>query len=62
MSNDGELESVVDGVINANLDQVKQYKAGKGAVLQYFVGQVMKETRGKADAEQVVELLKKKLN
>jgi len=61
MADDGELESIVEGVIKESADQVEEYKAGKEAVLQYFVGKVMKETRGKADAGQVVGLLKDKL-
>lgn len=58
----GALEQVIDKVIKANPAQVEQYRAGKDKLLGYFVGQVMKETRGKANPGQVNELLRKKLN
>jgi aspartyl-tRNA(Asn)/glutamyl-tRNA(Gln) amidotransferase subunit B len=56
------LESVVDAVIAGNPDQVAEYRGGKDKVLGYFVGQVMKETGGKANPGQVNEILKKKLS
>jgi aspartyl-tRNA(Asn)/glutamyl-tRNA(Gln) amidotransferase subunit B len=56
------IESVVDAVIAANPDQVAEYRGGKDKVLGYFVGQVMKETGGKANPGQVNEILRKKLS
>jgi aspartyl-tRNA(Asn)/glutamyl-tRNA(Gln) amidotransferase subunit B len=56
-----ELEPLVDRVLAANPDQVAAYKGGKEGLLGYFVGQVMKETQGKADPKAVNELLRSKL-
>ncbi|MGC8881852.1 MAG: Asp-tRNA(Asn)/Glu-tRNA(Gln) amidotransferase subunit GatB [Bryobacteraceae bacterium] len=61
MSDAGELEKIVDGVIEANPKQVEQYRGGKTTVLQFFVGQVMKATRGQANPAAVAELLRQKL-
>jgi len=52
---------VIDEIIAANLKQVEQYRGGKTTVLAFFVGQVMKATRGQADAGAVNRLLKEKL-
>ena len=56
-----ELEPIVDGILAANASQVEQYRGGKTGVLGFFVGQVMKETNGRADARVVNELLRRKL-
>ncbi len=55
------IEVVVDKVIKANPEQVADYKAGKEKLIGYFVGQVMKETRGQANPGQVNEILRDKL-
>jgi aspartyl-tRNA(Asn)/glutamyl-tRNA(Gln) amidotransferase subunit B len=55
------IERMVNEVIEANPDQVAQYRAGKHKVLGFFVGQVMKASQGKANPAQVNELLKEKL-
>jgi aspartyl-tRNA(Asn)/glutamyl-tRNA(Gln) amidotransferase subunit B len=55
------IAEVVDGIIDANPDKVAQAKA-KPAAMQWFVGQVMKATAGKADPKAVNELLKAKLS
>jgi len=55
------LEKMIDQVIAANPKQVEQYRAGKTAVIGFFVGQVMKASQGQAKPELVNELLKKKL-
>jgi aspartyl-tRNA(Asn)/glutamyl-tRNA(Gln) amidotransferase subunit B len=55
------LEKIVDEVIAANPKQVEQYGAGKTTILGFFVGQVMKASKGQAKPELVNELLKKKL-
>jgi hypothetical protein len=54
------IEKVIDGIISANPDKVAQAKA-KPAAVQWFVGQAMKATGGKADPKAVNELLKAKL-
>jgi aspartyl-tRNA(Asn)/glutamyl-tRNA(Gln) amidotransferase subunit B len=56
----GAIEKAVDGVIAKNPEKVEQVKA-KPTLLGWFVGQVMKETGGKANPQAVNELLKKKL-
>jgi aspartyl-tRNA(Asn)/glutamyl-tRNA(Gln) amidotransferase subunit B len=56
------LEPVVDAVIAANPGQVEQYRGGKEALLGFFVGQVMKQTGGKASPKVVNELVRAKLS
>jgi aspartyl-tRNA(Asn)/glutamyl-tRNA(Gln) amidotransferase subunit B len=56
------IESIVDAVIEANPGQVADYRGGKDKLLGFFVGQVMKETGGKANPGQVNEILQKKLS
>ncbi len=62
MSDSGELEKLVNEVLQANPAQVEQYRAGKTKVLGFFVGQIMKQTGGKANPGQVNQLLKSKLD
>ena len=57
----GELEPLVDSIIEAHPDQVAAYRGGKEGLLGFFVGQVMKETQGKADPRVVNELVRAKL-
>jgi aspartyl-tRNA(Asn)/glutamyl-tRNA(Gln) amidotransferase subunit B len=57
----GAIESIVDEVIANNPGQVAEYKAGKEQLLGFFVGQVMKASKGKANPGQVNQLLKTKL-
>ena len=52
---------IVDRVIEANPGQVAEFRAGKDKLLGFFVGQVMKETGGKANPGQVNQILKDKL-
>jgi aspartyl-tRNA(Asn)/glutamyl-tRNA(Gln) amidotransferase subunit B len=56
-----ELEPLVDRILADNPGQVAAYKGGKEGLLGYFVGQVMKETQGKADPKVVNDLLRGKL-
>jgi len=56
------IEVVIDKVIEANPRQVADYKSGKDKLIGYFVGQVMKETMGKANPAVVNEILKQKLS
>jgi aspartyl-tRNA(Asn)/glutamyl-tRNA(Gln) amidotransferase subunit B len=58
----GALEKIVDAIIAANPDNVAGYKAGKDKLFGFFVGQVMKETGGKANPAIINDLLKKKLS
>jgi aspartyl-tRNA(Asn)/glutamyl-tRNA(Gln) amidotransferase subunit B len=58
----GELAKTVDKVIASSPGQVEQYRGGKKSVIGYFVGQVMKATRGQADPKAVNELLRQKLD
>ncbi len=61
VSDTGEIEKIIEGIIAANLGQVEEYRGGKEKVLGFFVGQVMKASRGKANPAVVNELLLKKL-
>lgn len=61
MNDSGALEKIVDEVVAANPDNVAQYKSGKEKAFNALVGQVMKASRGKANPQQVNELLKKRL-
>ncbi len=57
-----ELDPVIDRIIEANPGQVASYRGGKQGLLGFFVGQVMKETGGKANARVVNERLRAKLD
>jgi aspartyl-tRNA(Asn)/glutamyl-tRNA(Gln) amidotransferase subunit B len=61
ISDAGALEAIVDKVIAANAKEVTSYRGGKTGLLSFFVGQVMKETRGKANPRVVQEVLKARL-
>ena len=62
ISDTGALEKIVDEVIAVSPKQVEQYKSGKTGVFGYFVGQVMKLSKGQANPAAVNELLKAKLS
>ena len=62
ISDEGELENIIETILNENNDQVNAYKSGKDKLFGFFVGQVMKATQGKANPGLVNELLKKKLS
>jgi aspartyl-tRNA(Asn)/glutamyl-tRNA(Gln) amidotransferase subunit B len=55
------IEAVVDAVIAAHSGQVAEYRAGKDKLIGFFVGQVMKDTRGKANPAEVNRILKERL-
>ncbi len=55
------LEEIINKVIQNNPKQVEEYRGGKDNIFDYFVGQVMKETRGKANPVMTKEILKEKL-
>lgn len=61
MSDSGELEAIIQQVVDDNPEQVAQYRSGKDKVFGFFVGQVMKQTKGKANPQQVNQILKQKL-
>ncbi len=61
-SNIGELEKIIDKVLQNNQDKVSEYKSGKDKLFGFFVGSVIKESKGKANPALVNELLKKKLS
>jgi aspartyl-tRNA(Asn)/glutamyl-tRNA(Gln) amidotransferase subunit B len=62
ISDSGELEKIVDQVIAANAQQVADYKSGKEKAFNSLVGQAMKLSKGKANPQQVSEILKRKLS
>ncbi len=62
ISDSSELESIIDEILNNNPNQANQYRDGQTKMLQFFVGQVMKATRGKANPGQVNQLLKARLD
>ena len=57
-----ELEKIIDKVISDNPKNVEAYKSGKDKLFGFFVGQVMKQSNGKANPQLVNEILKRKLN
>jgi aspartyl-tRNA(Asn)/glutamyl-tRNA(Gln) amidotransferase subunit B len=61
MNDSGALEAIIDAVIAANADNVAQFKAGKEKAFNALVGQIMKASKGKANPQQVNDLLRKKL-
>ena len=61
ISNAGELEAIIDAVLAANPKSVEEYRAGKEKAFNALVGQAMKMTRGKANPQQVNDMLKQKL-
>ena len=61
MNDSGALEAIIDEVIAANADNVAQFKAGKDKAFNALVGQIMKASKGKANPQQVNELLRSKL-
>jgi len=56
------LEKLADEIIAANQKQVAQYRAGKKTMIGFFVGQVMKASKGQANPQLVNEVLTKKLD
>jgi len=56
-----EIEAIIDKVINANQELVAEIKAGKEKALGFLTGQIMKESRGKANPQIVNDLLRKKI-
>ncbi|OIO17301.1 MAG: aspartyl/glutamyl-tRNA amidotransferase subunit B, partial [Helicobacteraceae bacterium CG1_02_36_14] len=61
VSDTGAIEAICDAVIAANQDKAEEYRSGKDKLFGFFVGQVMKESKGSANPQTVNELLKVKL-
>ena len=57
----GAIEGAIDAVIAANGDKVAEFRGGKDTLFGFFVGQAMKATRGKANPQQLNEVLRRKL-
>jgi len=62
ISDEGAIAEIVDKIIANNPNQVEQYKNGKTNLLGFFVGQVMKETKGRANPQSVNKLVKERLD
>ena len=62
VSDEGAIAAAIDQVIAANPDKLAEYRGGKTKLAGFFVGQVMKATKGKANPQAVNEILKEKLN
>ncbi len=62
VTDSGAIEAIVDDVIAANPVQLAQYRGGKDKLFGFFLGQVMKATQGKANPQQVNEILRGKLD
>ena len=61
VSDTGELAAIIDAILVTNPDKAEQYRAGKAGLMGFFVGQVMRETKGQANPQLVNELLEAKL-
>jgi len=61
ISDSGAIEAMIDEVLAANPGQVEEYRGGKDKLMSFFVGQVMRASKGKANPGQLNDLLKKKL-
>ena len=62
VSDDGAILALIDEVLAANADKVEEYKGGKEKLFGFFVGQVMKASKGTANPGKVNQLLKERLN
>ncbi len=61
ITDESALSAVIAGILEANPNQLAQYRSGKDKLFGYFVGQVMKATKGKANPQLINDLLKKML-
>ena len=61
-SDDGEIRKIIVEILDNNLDNVNKYKSGRTNVLDFFVGQVMKQTRGQANPELTRSILTEELS
>ena len=58
---EAEIDKAIERAMEANLKQLEDYRKGKEKLFGFFVGEVMKQTKGKANPKLVNDLLKKKL-
>ena len=61
ISDSGAIEKIIDEVLAANTRSVEEYRAGKDKAFNALVGQAMKATKGKANPQQVNEILRRRL-
>ncbi|MBY0580943.1 MAG: Asp-tRNA(Asn)/Glu-tRNA(Gln) amidotransferase subunit GatB [Rickettsiales bacterium] len=61
ISNTGEIEQYIDDIISANPEKVEEYRSGKDKLFGFFIGEIMKVSKGKANPQSVNEILIKKL-
>ena len=61
VSDTGAIEAMIDEILNANQDKVAEYRSGKDKLFGFFVGQIMKVSKGSANPQTVNDLLKSKL-
>ena len=62
VSDTGAIEAMIDEILNANQDKVAEYRSGKDKLFGFFVGQIMKVSKGSANPQAVNDLLKSKLS
>jgi aspartyl-tRNA(Asn)/glutamyl-tRNA(Gln) amidotransferase subunit B len=62
VTDSGAIEAAIDAVLAAQAEKVAEYRAGRGKLYGFFVGQIMRATRGKANPTLVNELLRRKLS
>ena len=62
IADDSSIRPICEEIVAANPGQVEQYRGGKQALFGFFVGQVMKQTKGKANPKMVNEILKELLD
>ena len=60
-NNSDELKPIIEKILKDNPKVVEEYKAGKESVLQFLLGQIMKETKGSANPKMCMDLLKEML-
>ncbi|HOJ65282.1 MAG TPA: Asp-tRNA(Asn)/Glu-tRNA(Gln) amidotransferase subunit GatB [Spirochaetota bacterium] len=62
ITDERQIEAIINKILENNQSQVKEYKSGKSKVFGFFVGEIMKETKGKANPKMVNEILKRLLD
>ena len=62
LSDDNSILNLIDKILKDNVSKVQEYKSGKDKLFGFFVGQIMKESKGSANPQKVNDLLKKKLS
>ncbi len=61
VSDSSAIEAIVDAILAANPNQVAEYRSGKDKMFGFFIGQAMKAMKGKANPQQLNDILKRKL-